>query len=116
MDADQGLHLFLGAVFVPACLRGSTLRSAQTVQSPTMLDPTHARGRQQRLMREMEAVRLDAVVVGAPEHVYYLSTHRAHVLQQSAFVLWSDGRSWLVTANEPATGVAADDVAAYSAN
>jgi len=81
-----------------------------------MLDPTHSRARQQRLLREMEARRLDAVVVGAPEHVYYLSTHRTHVLQQSALVLWSDGRSWLVAANEPPAGVAADEAVAYVAN
>lgn len=81
-----------------------------------MLDPTHARARQQRLVREMETRRLDAVVVGAPENVYYLSAHRPHVLQQSAPVLWSDGRSWLVSANEPATDVAADEAVAYVAN
>src|SRR3712207_2426958 len=81
-----------------------------------MLDPTHARARQQRLLREMEARRLSAAVVGAPEHVYYLTGHRTHVLQQSAFVLWSDGRSWLVCANEPVAGVAADNAAVYVAN
>src|SRR5678815_1801214 len=81
-----------------------------------MLDPTRARARQQRLLRQMECRQLDAVVVGAPEHVYYLSTHRPHVLQHAAFVIWSDGRSWLVSANEPAGGAAADDLVAYVAN
>ena len=81
-----------------------------------MLDPVHARNRQQRLLAEMQARRLDALVVGAPEHVYYLSTHRTHVLQQSAFVLWADGRSWLVGANDPAKRVAADEAVAYVAN
>ena len=81
-----------------------------------MLDPTNARARQQRLLRDMDARRLDAVVVGAPEHVYYLAAHRTHILQQSALVLWSDGRSWLVAANEPPAGVAADDAAVYVAN
>jgi Xaa-Pro dipeptidase len=81
-----------------------------------MLDPTLARSRQQRLLRQMEDRRLDAVVVGAPEHVYYLSTHRPHVLQHAGFVLWADGRSWLVSANEPATNTAADDAVAYAAN
>jgi Xaa-Pro aminopeptidase len=81
-----------------------------------MLDPTHARARQQRLLREMQRRRLDAVVVGAPEHVYYLAAHRTHVLQQSALVLWSDGRSWLVVANEPATNAGADETVAYVAN
>ena len=81
-----------------------------------MLDPTHARARQQRLVREMETRRLDAVVVGAAENVYYLSTHRPHVLQRSALVVWSDGRSWLVRAEGPSADVAADDVATYLAN
>ena len=81
-----------------------------------MLDPTHARSRQQRLLRDMEQRRLDALVVGAPEHVYSLSTHRPHVLQQAAMVLWADGRSWLVTAGEPAQGVAVDEVVSYVAN
>src|SRR6185503_4394309 len=84
--------------------------------SPPMLDPTLSRARQQRLLRRMEDRQLEAVVVGAPEHVYYLSTHRPHVLQQAAFVLWSDGRSWLVGANEPASGTAADEAVAYVAN
>jgi Xaa-Pro dipeptidase len=81
-----------------------------------MLQPDHARARQRRLLVEMQAQRLDAVVVGWPQHVYYLSTHWTHWLQQSAFVLWADGRSLLVSANEPAHGAAADDAAAYEAN
>jgi Xaa-Pro aminopeptidase len=48
--------------------------------------------------------------------VYYLSTHRPHELQHAAFVIWSDGRSWLVSANGPAGGAAADDLVAYVAN
>jgi Xaa-Pro dipeptidase len=81
-----------------------------------MLQPSFARQRQKRLLSLMQERRLDAVVVGAPEHVYYLSTHRPHVLQQSAMVLWSDGHTWLITANVPAQGVAADEVVAYTAN
>src|SRR5215218_882992 len=81
-----------------------------------MLQPDHARTRQRRLLDEMQAQRLDAVVVGWPQHVYYLSTHWTHWLQQSAFILWADGRSLLVCANEPARGAAADDAVAYEAN
>ena len=81
-----------------------------------MLQPHYAQRRQQRLLLEMQQLQLDAVVVAAPEHVYYLSTHRAHWLQQAAFVLWADGRSWLVAANEPPQSAAADDVETYEAN
>ena len=81
-----------------------------------MLQPQYSRARQGRLLDTMQALRLDAVVLGAPRHVYYLSTHRPHWLQQAALVLWADGRSWLVTANEPATAAVADTVVAYEAN
>jgi Xaa-Pro dipeptidase len=81
-----------------------------------MLQPDHARARQRRLLAEMQAERIDAVVAGWPQNVYYLSTHRTHWLQQSAFILWADGRSMLVSANEPAQGVAADEAVAYEAN
>ena len=80
-----------------------------------MLDPTQSRKRQQRLLSKMAEQKLDAVVVGAPHHVYYLSTWWTHWLQQSAFVLFADGRSWMVTANQAAANVAADDVVAYEA-
>ena len=81
-----------------------------------MLHPDHARARQKRLLAEMQAQRLDAVVVAWPQNVYYLTTHRTHWLQQSAVVLWADGRSLLVCANEPARGAAVDDAVAYEAN
>lgn len=81
-----------------------------------MLDPVHAKGRQRRLLGEMQAQRLDAVVVGWTPHVYYFTAHQAHWLQQSAFVLWADGRSLLIAANEPPDGTAADEAVAYEAN
>ena len=81
-----------------------------------MLQPGHARARQKRLLAEMDAHRLDAVVVAWPQHVYYLSAHWTHWLQQSAFILWADGRSLLIAANEPPAGAATDGVATYEAN
>ena len=80
-----------------------------------MLDPAWSRRRQQRLLDVMQQQRLDAVAVGQPRHVYYLSAHRPFWLHESAFILASDGRSWLYTANEPAAGAAADDVRAFQA-
>ena len=81
-----------------------------------MLRTDHARARQRRLLDVMRRERLDAVVVGWPGHVYYFTTHWTHWLQQSAFVLWADGRSLLVSANEPARAAAVDEAVAYEAN
>jgi Xaa-Pro aminopeptidase len=80
-----------------------------------MLDPALSRQRQRRLLDHMTRARLDAVVVGWPGHVYYLGAHFTGWLHQSAFVLSSDGRSWMTTANSPASNVAADDVFGYEA-
>src|SRR5216110_1040351 len=80
-----------------------------------MLDPNQSRQRQNRLLAQMQEHKLDAVVVGLPWHVYYFSAHFTHMLHQSGMIIFSDGRSWLATANEPAPNVAADEVAAFEA-
>ncbi len=81
-----------------------------------MLDPIQCRQRQQRLLAIMQQRRLDAVVVGSQQHVYYLSGHFARWAHQSAFALFADGRSVLVSANQPDTRAAADDARSYVAN
>jgi Xaa-Pro aminopeptidase len=63
----------------------------------------------------MAEQRLDAVVVGSPQHVYYFSTFMTGWLHQSAFILFADGRSLLITANTPAGGTAAGQVKSYPA-
>jgi Xaa-Pro dipeptidase len=80
-----------------------------------MLDPIQSRARQKRLLAQMQQRQLDAIVVALPWHVYYLSAHLTHMLHQSGMIIFSDGRSWLATANEPATNVAADEVGAFEA-
>ncbi|HEX3358105.1 MAG TPA: Xaa-Pro peptidase family protein [Tepidisphaeraceae bacterium] len=80
-----------------------------------MLDAHKSRNRQQRLLDRMGEAKLDAVVVGLPQHVYYLSTWWTDWKHQSAFILFSDGRSWLATANQPAQDTAADEVVGYEA-
>lgn len=80
-----------------------------------MLDPSLSRLRQKRLLDEMAARKLDALVVGDPQHVYYLSAFRPQWQHQAAFVLFSDGRSWLASANSPADSSAADECAVYEA-
>lgn len=67
-------------------------------------------------MKVLQDRQLDAGVLGLSHHVYYASAHRAFWLQEAAFVLFGDGRSWLVTANAPNTAAAADEVVAYEAS
>src|SRR3954447_4501044 len=80
-----------------------------------MLQPQYCRQRQQRLLDVVQRAKLSAVVLGRPRHVYYFTGHRNFWLHESAFVLYADGRSLLYTANDPATGVAADEVETYEA-
>src|SRR4051812_14590437 len=80
-----------------------------------MLQPEYCRQRQRRLLDVIQRANLSAVVLGRPRHVYYFTGHRSFWLHESAFVLFGDGRSLLYTANEPATGVAADEVETYEA-
>lgn len=81
-----------------------------------MLDPTFSRTRQARLSELMSKLRLDAVVVGLPHHVYYFSAHLAAWQHTTAFVLFGDGRAVLVSANAPDNKAAADEALAYEAN
>jgi len=80
-----------------------------------MLEPAPSRVRQKRLLEKMQDAKLDAIVVALPWHVYYFSAHFTSWLHQSAFVLFSDGRSWLATANQPAKDKAADEVFSFEA-
>jgi Xaa-Pro dipeptidase len=80
-----------------------------------MLDITHSRTRHKRLLDRMAEQMLDAVVVGLHPHVYYFSTYWTHWLHHAAFILFSDGRSWLATSNQPAANTAADEVVSFEA-
>ncbi|HVT90058.1 MAG TPA: Xaa-Pro peptidase family protein [Tepidisphaeraceae bacterium] len=80
-----------------------------------MLDLNWCRKRQKRLLEPLAGAGLDAAVLGWPKHVYYLSGFAAHWLQQSAIILFADGKTVLVTANEPAKETAADQVISYEA-
>jgi Xaa-Pro aminopeptidase len=81
-----------------------------------MLDPQLSRQRQRRMLDVLQRLKLDAIVVGDPQHVYYLSAFRPSWLHFGGFILWADGRSLLVSPNEPAPNTAADDIVAYEAN
>ena len=64
-----------------------------------MLDPKQSLARQKRLLGAMQRTGVDAAVIANPRHVYYFSAHYTNWLHASAFILFSDGRSWLITAN-----------------
>src|SRR5439155_1793715 len=81
-----------------------------------MLQPQYARQRQKRLLDAMAQRKLDAVVAGDAQHVYYLSAFRPHWLHFAAMVLLADGRSWLVSANKVPAAAAVDEAIAYEAN
>jgi Xaa-Pro dipeptidase len=81
-----------------------------------MLTPILSRQRQKRLLDLMQRRKYDAVVIGAPHHVYYFTAHWTHYLHLSALAVLADGRSILVTANQPNKAAAADDLLTYPAN
>jgi len=81
-----------------------------------MLDPAHARARQQRLLAHLQTRRLDAAVIGWRWHVSYFTTHIPFWLQEAALVLFADGRTVLIAAKDSAVRFATDDVLFYDAN
>jgi Xaa-Pro aminopeptidase len=80
-----------------------------------MLEVIHSKQRQKRLLNAMSERTLDAVAVSLPHHIYYFSAHSPHELQFGAFVLFADGRSWLISGNKPAEKSAADEAVSYEA-
>jgi len=80
-----------------------------------MLQDTYCRARQQRLLRLMHAKQLGAVVTSWRWHAYYFTGHRVFWQNEAAFVLFSDGRSLLVTANKTDPAAIADEVVTYDA-
>jgi Xaa-Pro dipeptidase len=78
-----------------------------------MLDAGYARKRQHRLLEVMQSRRLDAAVIGLSPHVAYFTTHLPFWQHQAALVLFSDGRSTLIAANDRAGGAAADRIIGY---
>jgi Xaa-Pro dipeptidase len=80
-----------------------------------MLDPAHARNRQQRLLQVLQNRKLDAAVFGFSRHVYYLTAHLPFWQQHAGLVIFADGRSVLITANEPDRHAAADEGRTYEA-
>lgn len=74
-----------------------------------------SRGRQKRLLAEMEKLKLDLVVVTQIEHVQYLTGARFGWVFQPAAALRSDGRLTLCAPKKPILDAAADEIVYYEA-
>jgi Xaa-Pro aminopeptidase len=81
-----------------------------------MLNAAYSRQRQQRLLAILQARKLDAMVLGLPQHVYYASAHRPFWLHSAGFILLADGTSIVASANCAAESAAADHAIAFDAN
>lgn len=81
-----------------------------------MLDPVQSRGRQQRLLQVLHDRKLEAAVIGLSKHVYYFTAHLPFWQQYAGLLLLADGRSTLVTANQPDRNAAADEIECYEAS
>ena len=79
-----------------------------------MLDPNQAKSRQKRLLSVLAERKLDAAVLGATPHVYYLTAHVPFWQQFAGLILFADGRSHLIAAKQ-VDGVAADSITTYEA-
>src|SRR5438552_10371269 len=74
-----------------------------------------ARGRQQRLLAQMQAERLDLVIVQQIEHVQWLTGARYPWTMSPAAALRADGHLTLVAPKKPVLEAAADEVVQYEA-
>jgi Xaa-Pro aminopeptidase len=81
-----------------------------------MLHPKYSLQRQRRLMELLQNRKLDAIVLGLAQHVYYAAAHKPFWLHSSAFILLADGKSIVATANSRNESAAADEVVAFEAN
>jgi Xaa-Pro dipeptidase len=97
-------------------LPGTSPQPTPAIKFTAMLTPIYSRQRQKRLLDLMEKRKYDAIVIGAPQHVYYFSAHYTWWQHLSAFILYADGDSLLITANTPNKAAAANDVQCYEAN
>ena len=79
------------------------------------LDVDACRGRQRRLLNEMQRLNLDLVVVTQIEHLQWLSGVKYRWFFQPAAVMSADGRLTLVAPNQAPDTSASDDVLTYEA-
>jgi Xaa-Pro dipeptidase len=80
-----------------------------------MLSPDLSRQRQKRLLDSLQGKRFDALIIGLPHHVYYLSAFLPRWHHHAAMVL-AGAKSLLVAPNGKPSSAAADEVRPYEAN
>lgn len=81
-----------------------------------MLDPQFSRRRQKRLLDQMKKLGLDAIVVGASHHVYYLTAYRPFWLNRAAVILLADGKAIGIFPTKAGAAAAVDDRVEFEAN
>jgi Xaa-Pro aminopeptidase len=79
------------------------------------LNASGPRGRQQRLLAEMQQLQLDLVIVQQIEHVQWLTGARYPWTMSPAAALSADGRLTLVAPQKPNLEAAADEIVTYEA-
>lgn len=79
------------------------------------IDLAACRGRQARLIKQMQESDIDVVIVRRPEHVQWLSGARFAWVFQSAAALTADGQLTLVAPVVPGEEVAADEILTFEA-
>lgn len=77
-----------------------------------MLSEVGCRERQRRLLGGMETLNLDVAIISDPRHVYYFSGILETQNNPTAFVIWADGQTGLVTGVSQEGG-AADSIRVY---
>lgn len=80
-----------------------------------VLDVEACRGRQQRLIAEMQSLDLDLVIVTQIEHVQWLAGPRFRWFFQPAAALSVDGKLTLAAPLKPQVEAAADEIVTYEA-
>ena len=79
------------------------------------IDVKSCRGRQRRLLAEMERQRLDLVIVGPKENGQWLAGPHFLWFHEAVAALSADGKLTLVAPNDPPEVAAADEVLTYEA-
>src|SRR5204863_2788603 len=74
-----------------------------------------SRGRQRRMLAEMQTLKLDLVIVQQIEHVQWLTGARFPWTMSPAVALRADGHLTLVAPKKPVLEAAADEIVQYEA-
>src|SRR5688500_13737010 len=79
------------------------------------IDVAACRGRQKRVLAEMQRLNLDLVIVTLTEHVQWLAGPRFAWTFEPAAALAADGKLTLIAPNKVPETAAADEISTYAA-